>query len=165
MFDRCQRTGKGHLAPGRMMDSRPPCDHEKSVSVSAEPTILPAAQLEDLIVTNRALRDVIVELHALLKDPSRNSTYPMPQRVGTPIQMSRPASPSKPSTTPRTRTVDDPQWIEAARVVRSNSEHGVEKVQSKQLFEEENRRARERHQERRRKEMMLLKNKASYKCM
>ena len=137
---------------------------EKNIAASVEVASLPAAHLDELIATSRALHDVVLELYELLRDPSRSAAYYAPKLVATPTSESRPISVRKLVTTPRQLTKDDPDWVETVRLVGLTARDSIFNLQAKEALEQENARARERHQERRVKEMKLLKSKASYKC-
>jgi hypothetical protein len=145
----------------------PPPRSQVEENQSADPAqsiSLPSNQLQELIVTNRILRDVVLDLQKLLNDPSRSAAYPAPKLVATPIDISGPPSPIRPVARPRQLTKDDPEWVDTIRVISSTSDGDSEKDAEIRTFEVENCLARERHQDRRAREIMRLKNKVSYKC-
>jgi hypothetical protein len=137
---------------------------EKQSADPAQLISLPSNQLQELIVTNRMLHEVVLDLQKLLSDPSRSTAYPAPKLVATPIDISGPPSPLKPVTRPRQLTKDDPEWVDTIRVISSTSDSDGGKDAETRTFEAENSLARERHQDRRAREIMRLKNKVSYKC-
>jgi hypothetical protein len=143
--------------PRSQVDEKQSADLTQSIS-------LPSNQLQELIATNRILRDVVLDLQKLLSDPSRSAAYPPPKLVATPTDISGPPSPLKSVTRPRQLTKDDPEWVDTIRVISSTSDGDSEKDAEIRTFEAENCLARERHQDRRAREIMRLKNKVSYKC-
>lgn len=138
-------------------------DEKRSVD-PAQSISLPSTQLQELIVTNRILRDVVLDLQKLLSDRSQSAEYPAPKLVATSVDLSGPPSPIKPVTHPRPLTKDDPEWVDTIRVISSTSDSDGERNAEIRTFEAENSLARERHQGRREREIMRLKNKVSYKC-
>ena len=137
---------------------------EKQSAAPQESILLPSKQLQELIETNRILHDVVLDLQKLLSDSSRSVAYPTSKLVATPTEISRPPSPTEAITSQRKSTKDDPEWIEAVRVISSTAVSSNGRDKEIRTLEEENMLARERHQDRRTREIMRLTNKVSYKC-
>jgi hypothetical protein len=137
---------------------------EKQSATPQESILLPSKQLQELIETNRVLRDVVLDLRQLLSNSSQSVAYPASKLIVTPTEVSQPPSPTEVITSQRKSINDDPEWIETVRVISSSAASGNRKDREIRAFEEENALARERHQDRRTREIMRLKNKVSYKC-
>ena len=144
-------------SPGSQADETQSADADQSIS-------LPSSQLQELITTNRILREVVLDLQKLLSDRSRSAEYPAPKPAASPVDISGPPSPLQPVAHARQSAKDDPEWVETIRVISSTSYGDDAKDAEIRTFETENALARERHQDRRARELMRLKNKVSYKC-
>lgn len=123
----------------------------------------PNQQIEQLIITNRALHTVVFELKALLQSTAREDGIHSLGISQPPVIEA--SSEDKATSIAHMTAVGDfetPNTSAGATNEKTALTSTVE--HSKADFEQDNEQARNRHEKRRQMEILRLKNRVSYKC-
>ena len=129
-----------------------------------EAGLLNNEQIDQLITTNRALRDAVLELKALVHSTIRlgnnNVDTTKPQ-----VPVADAPSEDQVVALANADALRDFQFLETgASEIDEKAALTTTVEQSKADFEHDNEHARRRHERRRQQEILRLKNQVSYKC-